>query len=103
MFVALEALSPSAPVALCWWFTALGVMHTNEFHMWSHLRASDVPMIARILMALGLILTVDRHKKHHRGMHDTDYCITTGLLNPALEACSFWYRVEWAIWLVSVV
>jgi ubiquitin-conjugating enzyme E2 variant len=84
-----------------WWCIMLGVMHTNEFHMWSHQGMSENPVVVRLLMGLGLILTNDRHKLHHRGMHDTDYCITTGLLNPFLETIQFWHRFEWAIWKVS--
>ena len=67
-------------------------MATNHFHMWAH--APSVPRAVRWLQHRGLILSPERHALHHRGGFDRSYCITLGLLNPALDRIDFFGRVE---------
>lgn len=63
--------------------SSLAAVATNLFHAWAH--DPHPPRIARWLQGLGLVLTPDRHARHHRGAHDRAYCVTSGWLNPLLD------------------
>ena len=75
-------------------FTA-GIALTNRFHQWAH--AERVPGWVASLQRRGLILAPEHHALHHRGAHDRAYCVTTGWLNPLLDAVGFFARLEAAI------
>lgn len=70
----------------------LSVFATNQFHSWAHSPAP--PRFVRWLQTLGLILTPARHARHHRGRHDSAYCVTSGWLNPVLDGLGFFRRLE---------
>lgn len=65
---------------------------TNQFHKWSHERKRHP--IVQWLMSNNLILSFRAHKLHHHGEFDIGYCITTGWLNPILDATNFWRFME---------
>jgi ubiquitin-conjugating enzyme E2 variant len=65
---------------------------TNQFHMWAH--APAVPAGVRWLQRHGLILSAERHQRHHRGDFDRSYCMTLGVLNPWLDRVDFFGKVE---------
>lgn len=71
---------------------AIALVATNLFHGWAHARRP--PRIARQLQRAGLILTPARHARHHRGDHDRAYCVTSGWLNPVLDAVGFFTALE---------
>jgi hypothetical protein len=48
--------------------------------------------IVRFLQKAGLIISHEKHHKHHQGKFDSDYCIINGLMNPYLEKINFWKR-----------
>jgi len=75
-------------------FTA-GIALTNLFHQWAH--SEDVGPRVRWLQERGLILSPERHALHHSGGHDRAFCVTTGWLNPGLDAIQFFPRLERAI------
>jgi len=86
-----------APVAGLLLLT-LGIGLTNRFHQWAH--ADRVPPWVALLQRRGLILSPENHAVHHRGAHDRAYCVTTGWLNPLLDAVAFFARLEAAVrWL----
>jgi len=66
----------------------LGVLLTTQSHKWSHME--NPPLVARVLQSMRLVINPKHHAKHHRGKHDTHYCITTGWLNPVLQTLCFW-------------
>jgi hypothetical protein len=70
----------------------LALFLTNLFHRWAHSprRARAV----RWLQSAGLVLTPSHHALHHRGDHDSAYCVTTGWLNPILDRLGFFPRLE---------
>lgn len=65
---------------------------TNEIHKWSH-QVKQAPLV-RGAMARGLLLSPQAHRKHHKDPFDRSYCITTGWLNPLLDAINFWRWME---------
>lgn len=68
-------------------FLVMSVFFTNQIHKWAH---EDNPnAIARWLQKHGVILAPTRHKLHHTPPFRSDYCITTGWLNPLLRKTHF--------------
>ncbi len=70
----------------------IGVGCANQLHQWAH--AIHPPAIVRALQVLGLVLTPQRHDRHHRASHARAYCISTGWSNTALDALGFWRGLE---------
>jgi ubiquitin-conjugating enzyme E2 variant len=64
----------------------------NQLHQWSHDPAP--PKVVRRLQRRGWILSPARHARHHRAPHESDYCISSGWLNPPLDAIGFWRALE---------
>jgi ubiquitin-conjugating enzyme E2 variant len=64
----------------------------NQLHQWSHDPAP--PRVVRRLQRRGWILSPGRHARHHRAPHESDYCISSGWLNPPLDAIGFWRALE---------
>ncbi len=75
-------------------FVSLGLVGAaaNQLHQWSHDPAP--PRLVRRLQRRGWILSPHRHGRHHRAPHESDYCITSGWLNPPLDAIGFWRALE---------
>jgi ubiquitin-conjugating enzyme E2 variant len=67
----------------------------NQLHLWAH--APRPPRWVRLAQRGGLVLSRDRHARHHRGARDAAYCISTGWLNPLLDRTGFWRGLERAI------
>lgn len=74
----------------------LGIM-TNQCHKWAHMVHAKPPLVVRFLQKSGLIISHEKHHRHHTGNFDTDYCIINGWMNPILEKIDFWRRAEIAI------
>lgn len=72
---------------------------TNQFHKWSHERKRHP--IVQFLMSNNLILSHRAHKLHHKDEFDVGYCITTGWLNPPLDAINFWRVLEKVVTLTT--
>lgn len=70
----------------------LAAVATNLFHAWAH--APRPPRIARWLQRHRLVLTPRQHARHHRGLHDQAYCVTSGWLNPLLDRTRFFARLD---------
>lgn len=74
---------------------AMGTFGTNQFHKWAH--APSVGPIAGYLQRCHLILNPRHHDIHHRHPFNQHYCITTGWMNPVLQAVGFFRALEWMI------
>jgi|GEM_PF-537963 len=72
---------------------AFGTFLTNQFHKWAHL--DRPPPLVAWLQERHLILPRSHHQLHHAWPYDTQYCITTGWLNPLLGRLRFWRLLEW--------
>jgi ubiquitin-conjugating enzyme E2 variant len=68
---------------------------TNQIHKWAHTERPPAPV--RWLQIAGLLLPPDHHAVHHRSPHRHHYCITTGWLNPVLDAVRFFRAAEWLL------
>lgn len=73
------------------WLTAALAGLANEVHYWSHSRP---PRWGRLLQAMHVLQTPQQHARHHRGQHDDHYCTLTNWINPLLDGCGFWRRLE---------
>jgi len=91
----LGAPRPGSVGALFWCCCLLGLatgsFGTNLFHKWAHARKP--PVVARWLQRSGLILEPERHQRHHRD-YSRGFCVTSGWMNPLLDALHFFPRVE---------
>ena len=65
-------------VALC-----VGTLLTSQAHKWAHMESA--PKAVRFVQSLRLIISRPHHQLHHRGKHDSHFCITTGWMNPILS------------------
>jgi ubiquitin-conjugating enzyme E2 variant len=73
----------------------LWIALTNLFHQWAH--AAHVPAVVGRLQRGGWILSPEHHALHHCGAHDRAFCVTTGWLNPMLDAIAFFPGLERAV------
>lgn len=69
-----------------------GSAATNLFHRWAH--EPCAPPAVRWLQRSGLVLTPERHARHHRPPYGAAYCVTSGWLNPWCERFRLWSRAE---------
>ncbi len=75
-------------------FIAYGAA-ANQLHQWAHMPSPPRPV--RLAQRFWLILSPERHARHHRGANTVAYCISTGWLNPTLDAVGFWHALERSI------
>lgn len=77
---------------------SLAIFATNQMHKWAH--AARRGAVVRWLQRTRLILSPEVHDRHHRGDFSHGYCVTTGWLNPLLDAsrvlprCEAWLRTR---------
>jgi len=64
----------------------------NQLHLWAH--DPDAPRLVRWAQRRGLVLSPERHARHHRAPHTSAYCISTGWLDPLLDRTGFWRWLE---------
>jgi len=76
-------------------FLAIAIFATNQFHKWAH--AAETARPVRWLQAARVILSPTVHAQHHRGDFSRGYCVTTGWLNPVLDALHVLPRCERAL------
>ncbi len=91
----LGAPRPGAGGALFWCCCQLGLsaglFGTNLFHKRAHAR--EPPAVVRWLQRSGLVLGPERHQRHHHD-YSRGFCVTSGWMNPVLDALRFFPRVE---------
>lgn len=77
------------------------VTQANEVHAWAHSRGK-VGRLVDLLQQTGVIQSPRQHATHHRGDHRRGYCVMSDWLNPPLDACGFWRRLDTLAGLVGV-
>ena len=63
---------------------ALTALLSNQLHRWAHM--AKRPRLVVWLQRHRLILSRERHARHHRGAHDRAFCVANGWMNPLLDA-----------------
>ena len=63
-----------------------------EYHKWGHRRRRGP--IPRLAQRCGLLLSPDHHLRHHRGAHDSHYCLINGLADRTLGEWGFFRGLE---------
>jgi ubiquitin-conjugating enzyme E2 variant len=80
-------------------FLMLGVFagsYTNsQIHKWAH--SVERPWLVRLCQRVRIFNSPAHHSRHHSGPHLTHYCITTGWMNPILDAIGFFRKAEWLL------
>ena len=79
---------------------SVGILMTSIAHGWAH--QDTPPLYARFLQGTGLVISKTRHARHHEPPHRTNYCITSGWLNPLLDGTQFFPRLEWLLSKVGI-
>lgn len=72
-----------------------------EYHKWGHRRRRGP--LPRLLQRCGLLLSPDHHLRHHRGAHDSHYCLINGLADRTLGEWGFFRGLERLITAVTGV
>lgn len=72
-----------------------------EYHKWGHRRRRGP--LPRLAQRCGLLLSPDHHLRHHRGAHDSHYCLINGLADRTLGEWGFFRGLERLITAVTGV
>jgi len=84
------------PYALaCVLGACIGSYTNSQIHKWAH--SSERPWLVRQLQRARCFLSPGHHAHHHSGPHLTNYCITTGWMNPLLDSIGFFRKLEWLL------
>jgi hypothetical protein len=78
-----DAVTHPADVVAAGLFVAasLTLCVTNQIHAWAH--AANTPKPIRVLQRAGILITPERHARHHRG--DRAYAVVSGWSNALLD------------------
>lgn len=76
-------------------------VNANQIHKWAHQGPRENPRLVTWLQQKKVLQTPHEHAKHHSGEKNTNYCVITNYLNPALERIGFWKGLEDAIEFVA--
>lgn len=80
-------VSPVLPPWISVWLstaTFFTVM-SQQFHAWSHMKASQLPSAVIALQNAGLLVSRKAHGAHHRAPFEGNYCIVSGIWNDLLD------------------
>ncbi len=80
-------LAWAALLAFC-----LSVAVSNQLHRWAHAEAPPRPV--RWLQRCRMALPPRVHDRHHNGLHDRAFCVTTGWCNALLDRLDLFHRLE---------
>ena len=100
MITAGEVSGTGAIMSLTLNLFTIAVVTTNVFHKWAH--AEKPNRLISAIQRTRLVLTPGHHKLHHTLPFDSNYCITTGWLNPLLEKIRFFRFLESGLRLVGL-
>jgi ubiquitin-conjugating enzyme E2 variant len=76
-----------------WLFVIVGAC-SQQVHRFSHTPTVRTPAFIRLLQRYRIIQAPAEHWRHHRGEHNTHYCVVTPYSNPILDRIGFWRGLE---------
>ena len=71
---------------------AVTLASATQIHAWAH--DADAPRPVRWLQRRHVLLSRERHARHHRQAHDRSYGIVNGWANGILDGTRFFRRAE---------
>ncbi len=71
----------------------------NQIHKWAHM--ASPPWWVRWGQRCRVFISSEAHRRHHRGLHDDHFCITSGVLNGLLGRLGVFRRLEKTVTLVT--
>jgi hypothetical protein len=75
-----------SPIFYTAFLIMVGMLHLMQMsHRWAHLPVKSVPGPVRGLQRARVLIRGHRHDQHHKPPYAKDFCIMTGLCNPALN------------------
>lgn len=98
LLVAMRAVGPgleSAGGRMAWAALlafCVSIAASNHLHRWAH--ADTPPRLIRGLQRCGMALPPRAHDRHHDGLHDRAFCVTTGWCNTLLDRLDLFRRLE---------
>jgi plasmanylethanolamine desaturase len=97
VFLGATILLVAWPLGILSWqiglFVAVGI-NGNQVHKWAHRTRAENGRIISTLQDWRILQTARHHGLHHSDPKNTYYCPITNFVNPVLEHCKFWERVE---------
>jgi len=79
-------LRPQGYILACTWVITGPLCQTMHALAHEAIGAKNKRFVANLLQRSGLILSPKEHAAHHRGDHDSNFCIFNGWANPLLNA-----------------
>lgn len=85
-FLVLCATDVQHPNSQMFWslFSAF-ICLSQQFHAWSHMQKSELPLLVQQLQSAGVIINRKAHNAHHREPFENNYCIVSGMCNETLD------------------
>ncbi|CAI9088432.1 OLC1v1022760C1 [Oldenlandia corymbosa var. corymbosa] len=70
------------------------IMFSQQFHAWAHGTKSKLPPMVVALQDAGVLVSRSMHGAHHRAPYNNNYCIVSGVWNPALDKYKVFEALE---------
>jgi len=83
-------------------FCAMEIL-SQELHKWSHMTKKEVPGWVNWMQDAGLSIHRTSHAHHHKAPYEGNYCIVSGICNPALDQSGFFRRLEHLVYNINGV
>lgn len=83
-------------------FCAMEIL-SQELHKWSHMTKKEVPGWVNWMQDAGLSIPRTDHANHHKAPYEGNYCIVSGVCNPALDQSGFFRRLEHLVYNINGV
>jgi ubiquitin-conjugating enzyme E2 variant len=78
------------------WLTMLFLSQANQIHALSHSKGRNGWLVV-LMQRLYIFQSPKHHSVHHRNPFHVRYCVMTPILNPVLDAVSFWRVLEFFV------
>ncbi|GAQ91277.1 fatty acid desaturase 4 [Klebsormidium nitens] len=94
-FVAPFLLLPSSAPGHCFLAVFMtGVVFSQQFHAWAHMKKGQLPGVVLALQDAGVLVSRKAHGAHHRPPFEGNYSIVSGIWNKALDGSGVFKKAE---------